>query len=106
VSGTPQDGPIEVVQHTEDNSTVTWTLSDRTVSSTGAPTPSGLRWHGPATVEAFHPIADATSVYAGSGALGGAEPWAQLLVGALATYRVHSSLTGDDIRPSNKAYRP
>ena len=54
----------------------------------------------------FHPIADATSVYAGSGALGGAEPWAQLLVGALATYRVHSSLTGDDIRPSNKAYRP
>lgn len=106
VSGTPQDGPIEVVQHTEDSSTVTWTLSDRTVSSTGAPTPSGLRWHGPATVGAFHPIADATSVYAGSGALGGAEPWAQLLVGALATYRVHSSLTGDDIRPSNKAYRP
>jgi len=37
---------------------------------------------------------------------GGAEPWAQLLVGALATYRIHDQLTGDDIRPSNKAYRP
>ncbi len=106
VPGPAGDGPLEVVRHSEDTSSVTWTLPGRTVTSTGAPTTSGLRWHGPAGVGAFHPVAGDTSVYAGSGALGGAEPWAQLLVGALATYRVHGQLTGDDIRPSNKAYRP
>ena len=106
VSGPAKDAPLEVVRHSEDASYVTWALPARTVASTGAPTSSGLRWHGPATVGAFHPIAGNGYVYAGSGTLGGAEPWAQLLVGALATYRVHFQLTGDDIRPSNKAYRP
>ncbi len=106
VSGQAQDAPLEVVHHSDDSSYVTWTLPDRTVTSTGAPASSGLRWHGPATVGAFHPVAGDTGVYAGSGTIGGAEPWAQLLVGALATYRVHDQLTGDDIHPSNKAYRP
>ena len=92
--------------HGTDGVSVTWTLPGRTVTSTGAPSSSGLRWHGPATIAAFHPLAGDSCVYAGSGTLGGAEPWAQLLVGALATYRVHFSLTGDDVRPSNKAYRP
>ena len=104
--GPANDGPVEVVRHGTDGVSVTWTLPGRTVTSTGAPTSSGLRWRGPATVAAFHPLAGDSCVYAGSGTLGGAEPWAQLLVGALATYRVHFSLTGDDIRPSNKAYRP
>lgn len=36
---------------------------------------------------------------------GGADPWAQLLTGALASYRVHSWVTGQDIRPTNKNYR-
>ncbi|WCC80559.1 carotenoid dehydrogenase [Cutibacterium equinum] len=34
---------------------------------------------------------------------GGPEPWARLLTGALATYLVHERLTGEDIRPTNKA---
>ena len=34
---------------------------------------------------------------------GGDEPWAQLLTGALATYAAHEFLTGEDIRPTNKA---
>ncbi|MSS45851.1 carotenoid dehydrogenase [Cutibacterium sp. WCA-380-WT-3A] len=34
---------------------------------------------------------------------GGPEPWARLLTGALATYLTHEKLTGDNIRPSNKA---
>lgn len=106
VPGPAQDAPLEVVRHSVDSSYVTWTLPDRTVTSTGAPASSGLRWHGPATVGAFHPVAGDTAVYAGTGTIGGAEPWAQLLVGALATYRVHDQLTGDDIHPSNKAYRP
>lgn len=33
----------------------------------------------------------------------GTEPWAQLLSGALATYAAHEHLTGEDIRPTNKA---
>ena len=36
----------------------------------------------------------------------GPEPWAQLLTGALATYRVHEDLTGQDMRPSNKDWQP
>jgi glycine/D-amino acid oxidase-like deaminating enzyme len=104
--GPADDGPVEVVRHGTDGVSVTWTLPGRTVTATGAPSSSGLRWHGPATIAAFHPLAGNSCVYAGSGTLGGAEPWAQLLVGALATYRIHFSLTGDDIRPSNKAYRP
>jgi phytoene dehydrogenase-like protein len=36
---------------------------------------------------------------------GGADPWAQLLTGALAAYRVHEQLTGEDMRPTNKEYR-
>jgi len=103
----PADGgPVEVVRHSADGMRTTWTLPGRTVNSIGAPSSIGVRWHGPATVAAFHPLAGDSCVYAGSGTLGGAEPWAQLLVGALATYRVHLLLTGDDIRPSNKAYRP
>jgi glycine/D-amino acid oxidase-like deaminating enzyme len=105
-AGPAGDGPLEVVRHGGDSSFVTWTLPGRTVTSTGAPTPSGLQWHGPATVGAFHTVTGDGCVYAGSGTIGGAEPWAQLLVGALATYRVHAKLTGDDIHPSNKAYRP
>lgn len=36
---------------------------------------------------------------------GGPDAWAQVLTGALATYRVHADLTGEDIRPTNKARR-
>lgn len=37
---------------------------------------------------------------------GGPDAWAQLLTGALAAYRVHQDLTGEDMRPTNKEYRP
>ncbi len=36
----------------------------------------------------------------------GPEPWAQLLTGALAAYRVHEDLTGQDMRPTNKEWQP
>jgi hypothetical protein len=36
---------------------------------------------------------------------GGPDAWAQLLTGALAAYRAHEQLTGEDMRPTNKAYR-
>lgn len=36
---------------------------------------------------------------------GGTDSWAQLLTGALAAYRLHEQLTGEDIRPTNRDYR-
>lgn len=36
----------------------------------------------------------------------GPDSWAQLLTGALAAYRAHAELTGEDIRPTNRDYRP
>jgi NAD(P)-dependent dehydrogenase (short-subunit alcohol dehydrogenase family) len=36
----------------------------------------------------------------------GPEPWAQVLTGALAAYELHERLTGEDMRPTNKAWRP
>lgn len=53
-----------------------------------------LRWErgdGPATLTA------------GPASHGGPEPWAQLLTGALAAYRVHRRLTGVDVSPRNRA---
>ena len=41
--------------------------------------------------------------HASASSPGGDEPWAQLLSGALATYAAHAFLTGEDIRPTNKA---
>lgn len=38
--------------------------------------------------------------------VGGPDPWAQLLTGARAAYRVHADLTGEDIRPTNKLIGP
>lgn len=37
--------------------------------------------------------------------LGGPEPWAQLLTGALAAYLLHENLTGEDPSPSNKSFK-
>lgn len=36
----------------------------------------------------------------------GGEPWAQLSAAALRVYATHLALTGRDVRPANKAYRP
>lgn len=98
-------GPVEVVRHSPSGTTTTWTLGERALVSQGAPSAAGLRWRGPGTVAAYHPLDDGVW-HTGSGSIAGTEPWARLLTGALATYRVHEQLTGDDIRPSNKAYRP
>ena len=44
-----------------------------------------------------------THLHASASSPGGAEPWAQLLTGALAAYAAHEILTGADIRPTNRA---
>ena len=60
-------------------------------------------WAGPATWRALPARLEDRVFYAGSGGLAGPQPWARLLTGALATYAVHEALTGEDIRPTNKA---
>ena len=69
---------------------------------------AGPRWEGWRTLLALPPLATGTpAVYAASEfSPAGPEPWAQLLTGALASYRVHADLTGEDARPSNKQYKP
>lgn len=52
------------------------------------------------------PVSDpaAPGLFRASGSsAAGVEPWAQLLSGALAAYAAHAHLTGEDIRPTNKA---
>lgn len=74
---------------------------------------SGVAWRrprlfGPTFVDqllarpALRDPADARRFHASASSPGGAEPWAQVLTGALAAYAVHEALTGEDIRPTNK----
>ena len=69
----------------------------------------GVRWRGPATwlrMPAIRPPGQHRLFTASAGSRGGNEPWAQLLSGALAVYAAHELLSGDDIRPSNRDYKP
>lgn len=76
----------------------------------------GLTWHRPRRFRrrdtfvdqllARPPVrapGDARRFAASASSAGGSEPWAQLLTGALAAYAAHEALTGEDIRPTNRA---
>lgn len=76
----------------------------------------GLTWHKPshwgrgttftAQLLARPPLRDPRRpgwFHASASSPAGREPWAQLQSGALATYAAHEHLTGEDIRPTNKA---
>lgn len=69
---------------------------------------AGPRWQGWRTLLHLPRLRTGQpGVYAASAfSPAGPEPWAQLLTGALAAYRVHEDLTGQDMRPTNKAWRP
>lgn len=68
----------------------------------------GARWRGWRTLQRLPALTTRVAgVYEASAfSPAGPEPWAQLQTGALAAYRVQEDLTGADMRPSNKAYRP
>ena len=71
-----------------------------------SPGPRGPLWRRPSDWLRRPAVRDASGVFnASTGGRGGDEPWAQLLGGALAAYAVHEVLTGEDIRPTNKARR-
>ena len=65
----------------------------------------GAQWRGWRTLLDLPPLVTGLPgvLAASSCSPGGPDPWARLLTGALATYRVHEELTGQDIRPTNKA---
>lgn len=90
----PVAGGIELVQHDHTD---------------GRPTPgAGVRWQGSKTwlqLPAVRTRRAGLYVASASGR-GGNEPWAQLLTGALAVYAAHAALTGQDIRPTNRDYKP
>lgn len=67
---------------------------------------AGPRWEGLRTLLALPRLTTGTpGVYAASAfSPAGPEPWAQVLTGALVTYRVHADLTGEDARPTNKQF--
>lgn len=70
------------------------------------PGPRGPAWRRPSDWLRRPTVRDASGVFtASTGGRGGDEPWAQLLGGALAAYAVQEVLTGEDIRPTNKARR-
>nr|NLI51398.1 FAD-dependent oxidoreductase [Propionibacterium sp.] len=69
----------------------------------------GVRWQGPRTLLRLPPVRTPGQprVFTASAASrGGNEPWAQLLAGALAVYAAHETLTGENIRPANRDYKP
>lgn len=68
---------------------------------------AGPQWHSWRTLLALPRLTVAQGTYhASEFSPAGPEPWAQLLTGALAAYSVHQDLTGEDMRPSNKAWSP
>lgn len=64
----------------------------------------GPQWRGWRTVHQLPRLSSGLPgiVAASSCSPGGPDPWARLLTGALAAYRVHFELTGEDIRPTNR----
>lgn len=67
----------------------------------------GPQWQGWRTMRDLPPLVTGLAgvVAASASSPGGPDPWARLLTGALAAYRVHEELTGADIRPTNQAVR-
>lgn len=109
------DGASEHVEHTTSGPIVTFqrqtaagvvaTVHDHT---RGVPDLSlGVRWDGLRTWARLPGVRTGPGWYAASPASpGGNDPWAQLLSAALVVYALHLDVTGEDIRPVNKAYKP
>ena len=116
VPATPSGNAVtEDVHHAPDGVRVAYRLpgepGQRIVHDFTAGTPDagfGTRWTSPRTWLRQPPLRPATAsvTLASASSRGGNDPWAQLLSAALATYVTHETLTGADIRPTNKTVRP
>ena len=91
----PEGGLREVVEHTASGPVVTWagvrhdfTAMEPDLTWGYAPDSVRSWWARPALASPLN------------------EPWAELSSAALRVYAAHADLTGEDVRPSNRAYRP
>lgn len=105
VRHTPQ-GPIRTIRRALPTGTevITHDFTRRTPAAG-----YGVRWQGPRTwlrLPAVRTSGRPRLFTASAAGRGGNEPWAQLLAGALAVYAAHEALTGEDIRPTNRDYKP
>ncbi len=111
VETTAGELPAEAVISTVDPAThadLTRERADFRIARRLAPAPAGgplwTSWRTLLDLPRVQP-ARGLVVVASAWSPGGPDAWAQLLTGALAAYRVHAELTGEDMRPTNKAYR-
>ncbi|MGA4669685.1 hypothetical protein ACPCG0_07820 [Propionibacteriaceae bacterium Y1923] len=114
----PVTGLAETVFHTNDGVVIAWqrstpagvlvTSHDHTHPADPDPGHgwdlSG--WRQWVARPAITPAAEAGPWRASAASHAGNEPWAEVLTGALVSYQVHELLTGEDIRPTNKASTP
>jgi hypothetical protein len=120
VSSVPVPGEAEGIRerviHSDEGPVVTWRWrrGDRLITVTDdhtRPVPDPSRGPSLAGVRGWTrrpPLAwterdGVATLPASAASHGGPEPWAQLLTGALAAYRVHRRLTGEDVSPTNPA---
>lgn len=89
------DQPAEEVTHTADGPIVSWFDQEHDYTASFP----DLAW-------GYAP--DNWAAWAGTppSASAGNEPWAELANAALTVYQLHKELTGQDVRPSNRNYRP
>jgi len=113
LSSTGADARVdETVEHTRSGVRVRYRLPDQEIVhdfTSGSPSPGfGTRWTSSRTWLRMPQLrAETPGVFtASASSRGGNDPWAHLLSGALAGYVVHETLTGADIRPTNKAVKP
>lgn len=115
----PASGLVDVLEGRLDERGVRVTTDEAATADADAVIDTrdpGVTWHRPsrwsrrdaftAQLLARPALRDATRpgwFHASASSPAGTEPWAQLLSGALATYAAHEHLTGEDIRPTNKA---
>ncbi len=115
-AGERVEGVHEQLTHTPDGPVITWRwrAGDQLVTLSHDhthPLPDPTRGLALSTTRAWArrpPLAwterrGIPTLTAGAASHGGPEPWAQLLTGALAAYRTHLALTGEDVSPTNRA---
>lgn len=111
----PVPGIAETVFHTDEGPVVAWqrTTADGVLVSShdhsrpAAPDPAHgwdlSSWAAWAGRPRLQPAEGHDVWHASSASHAGNEPWAEVLSAALVSYEVHEFLTGQDIRPTNKA---
>lgn len=95
ISKWTSQGACEVVRHTTAGPIIAWVDQRHDYTATRP----NLEW-------GFAPNSWSAWLATPASACAGTEPWAELATAALAVYSLHFRLTGGDVRPTNRNYRP